>query len=253
MILAIIFWGLSLGLEFHYNRHYIDFYWTPYRIVENNLIFQILKLPWRMSLVFLFPFSILIGYGLQYRLRSVRINRTQWGLLIVSVSMLLYGTSIFPIPMRPAPRQTYTDVLATLPDGAIINLPFGRHNAKYYMSVQRFHDRPIIEGMIARTPPDAYDYIDANPVLALFHDNTDLTLDDISANMWETSFQQIWDDGFRYVILYKFVPQAIQRIEYPDDWVIQLFTAFTPIYEDEEVIIYDVDTLLSNVPTELSD
>ena len=248
MILAIVFWLLSLGLEFHYKRRFIDFYWTPYRLLEHNIIFQILKLPWRMSMVFLFPFSILLGYGLHYRLRTLSMNRSQWSLLILSVSMLLYGTSIFPIPMRPAPRPDYIGILADLPDGAVIDLPFGRHNAKYYMSIQRFHERPMIEGMIARIPPDAYDYIDTNPVLAVMRDSTDISLDDISATDWESAIQQLWDDGFQYVILHKYVPQAILRIEHPDDWMIEFFSSFPSIYEDDEVLLYDMDTLLATVP-----
>lgn len=245
VILAGVFWILSLGLEFRYNRHLIDFYWTPYRLLEDNIIFLTLKWPFRMSLLFLFPYSILVGYGLRYRLQSLDLNRTQIGLLILSVSMLLYGTSIFPIPMRPAPRPTYIDVLANLSDGAVIDLPFGRHNAKYYMSVQRFHQRPMIEGMIARTPPDAYDYIDANSVLSVIRSKTDLVLADVSADDWTTAFQQLWDDGFRYVILHKLVPQALSRIEYPKAWVVELFASFPPIYEDDEVLIYAINLLQS--------
>jgi hypothetical protein len=251
-ILALVFWLLSLGIEFHYNRHYVNVYWTPYRILEHNIIFQILKLPWRMSMVFLFPYSILIGYGLHYRLRSLTLARLQSGLLIFSVSMLLYGTSIFPIPMRPAPRPAYIDVLASVEDGAVVDLPFGRHNAKYYMSVQRFHQRPMIEGMIARTPPDAYDYIEINPILSAIRGRSDTTLDDVSASDWETAIQQLWDDGFRYVILHKFVPQALVRIEYPDESVVGLFASFDPIYDDDEVTIYAMDTLLSDAPQALS-
>lgn len=251
-ILAVIFWLLSLGIEFHYKRNYVDIYWTPYRLLQDNIIFKILKLPWRMSMLFLFPYSILIGYGLHYRLRSLSLTRKQVGLLILSVSMLLYGTSIFPIPMRPAPRPVYMDVLESADEGAVIDLPFGRHNAKYYMSVQRFHDRPMIEGMIARTPPDAYDYIDKNLVLGVIRGGTDLTIDNVSASDWKTAIRQLSDDGFRYVILHKFVPQTIYRIEHPDEWVIDLFASFEPIYEDDEVLIYTIETLLLDVPQALS-
>jgi len=253
IILAIVFWSLSLGLEIHYKRNYLYIYWTPYRLLEHNIIFQILKVPWRMALEFLFPYSLLIGYGLHYRLRTLSMNRTQWGMLILSVSMLLYGTSIFPIPMHEAPRPSYINILAELPEGAVIDVPFGRHNAKYYMSVQRFHQRPMIEGMIARTPPDAYDYIDANPVLGAIRGSTDLTLDDVSVADWEAAIQQLWDDGFRYLILHKLVPQTSLRIEYPDEWVIELFSSFTPMYEDDEVFIYTLESLQSDTPSALSE
>ncbi len=240
-LLAVIFWGLSLGLEIRFRYEIVDIGFTPYGLLQDNIIFQILKFPWRMSLVFLFPFSILIGYGLHYRLRSVTWSRTQVGLLVLAVTMLLYGTSIFPIPQSPAPRPAYQDVLGELEDGAIIDLPFGRHNSKYYMSIQRFHQRPIIEGMIARRPPDAHDYIDANPVLGVFHGDSEQV---ISPEAWQEGMQTLYDDGFRYVIVHKLVPQTPSRIEYPQEWLLPLFADYPTIYTDDEVAIYRLSDLV---------
>ena len=107
VILAAVFWVLSLGVELYVNVNPVDFYWMPYRFLEDNLIFRALKWPFRMTLVFLFPYSLLIGYGLHYKLRSLSLNWKSGLLLVVSVVMLLYGTSIFPIPMRPVPRPQY--------------------------------------------------------------------------------------------------------------------------------------------------
>lgn len=253
VILAVIFWLLSLGLDFYYKLERIDFYYTPYRLLEDNIIFLTLKWPYRMSLVFLFPFSILIGYGLHYRLQSLELNRRQIGLLILAVVMLLYGTSIFPIPMRPAPRPAYIQALEDLPDGAVVDIPFGRHTAKYYMSIQRFTNRPMIEGMIARTPPGTYDYIDTNRVLALIRNKADYTLDDISPADWQSAFDQLWDDGFRYVILHQFVPETATRIEYPEEWVVDLFASLPNVYADDEVMIYDIDVLREEVPEALAE
>ena len=252
VILATVFWLLSLGLEFKFKRQAIDFYPTPYRLLENNIIFQILKWPWRMSLVFLFPYSILIGYGLHYRLRSLTLDRPQFALLILSVVMLLYGTSIFPIPSRPAPRPAYLDSVNSLPDGAIIDLPFGRQNTKYYMSVQRFHHRPIIEGMIARLPFGTYDYIDSNVVLKIIRGKSDLSIEDLSVEDWQSAFRQLQDDGFKMVILHKFVLKTERSIAYPEDMLLDVMREFEAIYEDEQVMIYDIDTLIDNPPAFLT-
>lgn len=241
-ILALVFWSLSLGLEARYYRELVTTH-TPYRLLENNFIFQTIKWPWRMSLVFLFPFSILIGYGLNYRLKSITLDRKQWVWLILSVVMLLYGTSIFPIPMRPAPRPAYLQELAQLPDGAIINLPLGRHNAKYYMSIQRFHQRPMIEGMIARPPDGTYDYINTNAVLSIMNHESDLTIDDLSSDDWQAAWAQLQDDGFQYVVFYKIVPQTATRQEIADQWMIDLFKQMPAVYEDELVWIFDLDTI----------
>ena len=116
----------------------------------------------------MFPYAILIGYGVLYRIRYTKIVGTQKGPLgLYSLSMLLYGTSMFPIDMRPRLYLDYTTQFSQLADGAIIDLPMGRNESKFYMGAQTDHQRPIIEGMIARTPPDAYDYIDSNTLLRI--------------------------------------------------------------------------------------
>ncbi len=245
VILAGVFWALSLGLDIRFKRLAVDIGFTPYGLLEDNLIFQILKFPWRMSLLFLFPYALLVGYGLHYRLQPLTLNRLQSGLLIFTVVMLLYGTSIFPIPTRSAPRPAYINILASMPDGAVIDLPFGRHNAKYYMSIQRFHKRPMVEGMIARIPPTAHDYIKANPILDVIREDVPEQLESISIQVWRGALQSLLDDKFSYIIVHEFVPQTQTRIEYPAQWVLDYFSGYDAIYQDDEVLIYDIKSLLS--------
>lgn len=237
--LALAFWLLSLGVVIYVNRSPLDFYWTPYRLLEDNFIFRALKWPFRMALVFLFPYSVLIGYGLHCRLRRQKLDRRRKLLLLVSVIMLLYGTSIFPIPTREAPRPAYLTRLAQLPEGAVIDVPFGRHVSKYYMSVQRFHQRPIVEGMIARVPPGAYDYIEQNVLLATFRDPGPVDYEDLTRADWQAAFQQLLDDGFRYLLLHREVPVS-SYIGRAKGWALQMFAQEAQLYDDGNVIIYEL-------------
>ena len=249
-ILALVFWLLSLGVVIYFNRSALDIYWTPYRLLEDNFIFRALKWPFRMALVFLFPYSVLIGYGLHYRLRSSEpqeLDRRRKLLLIISVIMLLYGTSIFPIPTRDAPRPAYLSKLAELPQGAVIDVPFGRHVSKYYMSVQRFHQRPIAEGMIARVPPGTYDYIDQNLLLATFRDPGKFHYEDLTLADWAAAFEQLLDDGFRYVIMHREVPVS-SFIGRAKGWALEMFKLEPKLYDDKNVIIYELaDVNVENV------
>lgn len=251
-ILALVFWLLSLGVVIYVNRSALDIYWTPYRLLEDNFIFRALKWPFRMALVFLFPYSVLIGYGLHYRLRSLELkelDRRRKLLLILSVIMLLYGTSIFPIPTRDAPRPAYLSKLAELPDGAVIDVPFGRHVSKYYMSAQRFHQRPIAEGMIARVPPGTYDYIDQNLLLATFRDPGKVNYEDLTLADWEAAFGQLLDDGFRYVVMHREVPVS-SFIGRAKGWALEMFKLEPKLYDDNNVIIYELaDVNVENVST----
>ncbi|MCY4538416.1 MAG: hypothetical protein OXE52_09340 [Chloroflexi bacterium] len=302
-ILALVFWLLSLGVVIYIDGSALDFYWTPYRLLEDNFIFRALKWPFRMALVFLFPYSVLIGYGLHYRTRSIvlvsvsksrkfrkvppiprplppqggkgslsraiiafkpppslwgrgfggggkawhfshyllalTLNQKRRALLIGSVIALLYGASIFPIPTRDAPRPLYLSKLAELPDGAIIDVPFGRHVSKYYMSVQRYHGRPIAEGMIARVPPGTYDYINQNLLLATFRDPGKINYEDLTLDDWEADFKQLLDDGFRYLVMHREVPVS-SFIGRAKGWALEMFKIEPKLYDDNNVIIYDL-------------
>ncbi len=241
--LALVFWLLSLEVDIYFNRSPLGIYWTPYRLLQDNFIFRVLKWPFRMIFVFLFPYSILIGYGLHYRLRSLVLSRKQWALLIVSVAMLLYGSSIFPIPTRPAPQPSYLSALTELPDGAVIDIPFGRHYSKYYMSVQRFHGRPIAEGMIARVPPDTYDYIDSNLLLAVLREPAYVAIEDLSLEDWQDAFAELEEDGFRYLILHREMPVSYGYVGKTESRRLELFSLEAAVHEDDEVLIYDMTAL----------
>ena len=249
VVLAAVFWLLSLGVKVYFNGSYVEgFYWTPYRLLQDNLIFRTLKEPYRMQLIFLFPYSLLIGYGLHGRLSSLVLDRAQWLLLTVSVAMLLYGASLFPIPTRPAPRPSYVSALSDLPSGAVIDVPLGRQPSKYYMSVQRLHGRPLVEGMIARTPPDAYDYIDSNLLLAALRGSADVDEAALTFEDWRTAFAELVEDGFRYLILHRQAPGALSAIFYPKSQILEAFSQETPVYQDSEVLIYDIRAFNKPLP-----
>lgn len=249
VVLAPVFWLLSLGVNIYFNGVMLEgIYWTPYRLLEDNLIFRTLKEPYRMELVFLFPYAILIGYGLHWRLMSLVLDRVQCLLVVVSVVMLLYGASIFPIPTRPVPHPPYLSALSGLPAGAVIDVPLGRQSSKYYMSVQRFHGRPIVEGMIARMPPGAYDYIDSNLLLSVLRGSADVNEPILTAEDRRRSFAQLVGGGFRYLVLHRQVPISLSVIEHPASWVFKAFSQELPVYEDSEVLIYDLASLSRPLP-----
>ena len=166
VILASVFCLLSFGVVIHLQRQPLDIPWTLYGLLQDFAPLHILRWPFRVVFVFVFPFSILIGYGVHYRLRNLTFDRTQGTLLTFSVIALLYGTSIVPIPVRPLEQPTHLQALEELQPGAIIDVPFGRQSSRYYMSLQRDHRRPIIEGFISRNPLHAFVYIESNALLA---------------------------------------------------------------------------------------
>ena len=239
IVLAALAFVLSLGVVIHVNRQPLDIYWTPYRLLQDNFFFRALWVPFRMALVLAFPLSILVGCGLHSRLRTLKIDRREIFMLIVSVMALLYGTSLFPIAMTPSPRPAYLSVLAHLPAGAVIDLPMGgQFESKYYMTLQRFHGRPIAEGMLARTPLAAFDYIKANPVLLSL--SSPWEGEELAEDEWRAAVAALLRDGFRYLVLHRDVPVAVERQRRLPTGVEAQFVSSTPIYKDHYSSIYDL-------------
>ena len=114
LIIAILFWSLSLGLDVHLGgRRLGATMWTPYRLLENSIVFELLRWPHRFVLPFVFPFALLIGYGMRFRIESITWNRPARVMLVLTTVLLLFGTSMFPIPMRADLNPPYLAVLPT--------------------------------------------------------------------------------------------------------------------------------------------
>ena len=241
ILLAVVFLSLSLGVVILINREPVDLYWTPYRLLHGGVLFRVLMLPYRLILVFLFPFSVLVGYGFHCRLSSLQLDRSGKTMLVMSVVMLLYGTSFFPLPIREFPRPAYRSILSALPEGAVINLPMGHDAAKYYMALQTIHERPIVEGMLPRTPPAAYAYIEANPVLrALRALSIGQDITGPSAADWPAALTELRQAGFRYVVAQREIPVKIFEPILLSQNVEEAFAFLTPIYADDNVRIFDL-------------
>ncbi len=247
LALAIVFNALSWGLVIYFRGDPLPIYWTPYRIVADNFFFRTLNYPLRMSGIFVFPYSLLIGCGFCLLMRTL--DGRRWGLAVLALlaGLLLVDTRIFPVVLRPEPRSAYVSQLDRLEPGALIDIPLGRQPAKYYMSVQRQHQRPIIEGMMARMPADAYDYIDADPVLVAFRyasqrDASGFPGLSLSSAQWQAALDRWGGDGFRYLVLHKELPLYLESDpkDEPADWVLTLLAGQPTIYQDDEVAIYDL-------------
>lgn len=242
VLMAVILWVFSLGEAIQIGTVHITRI-TPASFLLDTVVMGVLRNTDRFALVFMFPFSVLIGYGLYYRLQNLELNRTNKLLLVVAIVMLFYGTSTFPIPHHAKVYPKYIDELNNLPDGSIVNLPLGRAESKFYMAVQRYHQRPMIEGMIARTPKGTYDYIDSLDGLNLpLYYTPDLNPEVVNG-VWEMTMQRLRLDGFRYVIVHKYLWGFHKVFITPDNYF-ETLGRFPNIYEDELVQIYDIHMLV---------
>ncbi|MCY4147603.1 MAG: hypothetical protein OXE95_14585 [Chloroflexi bacterium] len=247
LALALVFNLLSMGIVFHFRGEPLPIYWTPYRLLEDNFFFRTLNYPERVYAIFVFAYSLLIGFGFCLLRRWLGERRWVSLSLILLAGLALYDSRIFPLVQRAEMQSDYVAALDELQPGALIDAPFGRQVSKYYMSLQRHHLRPIVEGMTARMPPDAYKYIDANPVLRQLSYSSRLygkrrPVVGLNATQWQAGLDALVADGFRYLVLHDYVPSRGRPLsrERPADWVITLLAGQPAVYADDEVAIYDL-------------
>ena len=108
-----------------------------------------------------------------------------------------------------------------------------------------WHEQPLDEGFIGRMPPDAYDYIKANPVL-----NDWQNLDDISVTLdtWKEGIDALIADGFRYVIVHKYVKAGQVDIFTTNVQRETFFSQSPALYEDNETRVYELSVLRDHPP-----
>lgn len=249
--MALWFWGLSLGVVIMINREPIDWYWTPYRIVEHNLLFEVLRNPYRFSMLMWFPLAVIIAYAVRWIAGRLTLSRPVIAVgTVIVFALMLFEVSIFPLSHRSAHIAPIfkSDIWQENP-GAIIGIPMGRQQVKYQMYTQLWHRQPIHEGFIGRMPPDAYDYIKANPVLADWQNLDDLS---VTLDTWEQGIDDLIADGFRYVIVHKFIEAGQVDIFTTSVQRETFFSQSPTLYEDNETRVYELSVLKEHPPRILS-
>jgi hypothetical protein len=247
LVMALWFWGLSIGVEPTLNLEPIDWYWTPYRIVEHNPLFVVLRNPYRFSMLMWFPMAVLIAYAVRWMDQHIIFSRRMVGVgTIILFALMLFEVSIFPLAHRSAYIAPIfkSDIWEQNP-GAVIGIPMGRQQVKYQMYTQMWHRQPIHEGFIGRMPPDAYDFINANPVLADWQN-----LDDISVTLgdWVQGIDALIADGFRYVVVHKTIEAGQVDLFTTSPQRETFFSQAPTLYEDLETRVYELSVLKEYPP-----
>jgi hypothetical protein len=154
---------------------------------------------------------------------------------------------LFEIAQMPLARWIFDadqiaasyDFVEEYGEGGIIDVPMGRGYSKYYMALQTIHRQPIIEGMSARIPSDAYDYIEANPLTAAWYN---LERPDCSLDLNEAA-ARLRDDGFRYVIAHYYVPGKGDDIDEELKPLQAVVKEIEPVFDNGEMQVYLLDDL----------
>ena len=248
LVMTLLFFWLSLGATVTIGNTSVDWFPNLYPLLLNNPIFVALREPFRFQIIMIFGLSILLSlavYGIFQRFSE----RTASLVCLIIIPLLLFELSVFPIPYRLATHSPAYGYVAQQDDSPLIVMPMGRQQAKFAMYNQIFHERPIAEGMIARIPEGAYDYIDSN---LLLRDMTDMNnivkaSDELIAN-WDNEIDHLLEDGFRYVVIHRLEDTGTWKIVTHRYQERMFFMEIEPDFETDTEAVYDLQKLRGNPP-----
>jgi hypothetical protein len=181
--------------------------------------------------------AVLVGYGVASLWEWFGSRKwLAYSLTGVLTAVMLFELAEIPIPLYPTDVSPFYEQLRTEGgEEAIIDLPMHHSFSKRYMYLQTIHQRPIVEGKIARMPDGAYDYITGNALLRAWREKEALSCDyDI-----EEAIADLRADGFGYVV--------VQREDLPE-WLVDYFAAVEPVHQDKFITVFRLADLQANPP-----
>ncbi|WP_281767188.1 hypothetical protein [Methanoculleus bourgensis] len=145
---------------------------------------DMIRVPSRYQIMFMFLMSLISGYGFKYLLDKIpqrgvnkRKQITVMITTIVIITVLIFEfTAVLPVQnIKPTPDFYYS--ISSNEQGAIIELPLirspldepGVRSMQFYYEYQKTHQRPIMGGYFNRVNPVYAQYMEEDPVLEFLY------------------------------------------------------------------------------------
>ncbi len=236
LLIALVFFALSLGPMLQIGPLRLDRLPMPLDLIQNVPFVRILRTARRFAIPAGLGWAVLVALGLcALARRTHALNVAPRALLFGGVAALLLAEYLLiPLDLAPATYSPFYDALADDPETyAIIDLPMGRRESKYYLFLQTIHGKPIVEGMVARMPPDQYRFIISNPLLAAWYQEKPYRCGEID---YSEAIASLRDYGFRYVVIRKVLLQYNRHLD-------NYFKEATPVFDDAAISVYELSDL----------
>jgi hypothetical protein len=179
----------------------------------------------------LLPQGILAAYGFDALWQRAGQSPQRRVALLLLIPLLMFELWNGPYPGISATPHPFYQALAEDPGQfALIELPLGRQESKIYQYYQTVHEKPLVEGLSARTPQEAYRYINANALLRTWDAETPLDCS-VMGEALDTAVAQLLADNFRYVIVHHF-----DETEY----LLTFFEPYEPLVQDAQLTVYEL-------------
>ncbi len=230
LLMAGVYVALALGPQLRVNGQLYPGVPMPYRLVRNLFVVRAVRVPNRFNLFLGLPVAVLVSLGVEAltrrrsRLVSGLSAAVLGGLILLEYSLVPYHTE------RPVTPEWYRQLARKPGEAAVLDLPLGLQTYnKRYMFYQITHQKPLVEGKIARPPREAFAFLESSPFLRKLRERNvmDPELVDVSHQL-----SHLAEANVRYVVLHRSFA-APEQLAAWRDWL-----TFAPLYEDDDVIVY---------------
>ena len=226
---------MALGPSLRIYGHVFPGIPLPYRLLGWSFPVRIMRSPHRFNILLAIPVALLAGFGVRGLSRSGW--RARW-VPLLAAGLVLFEYLQVPMPMLSLEHSPFYERLAAVSERfGVYDLPMGFSGpSKFYMYLQTIHEKPIVQGKMARPERDINAFIDGDPFtkhLRLSKNNIDPELTAVSRHL-----AYLADAGVRYLVLHR-APQLEEALPSEDDWAAwQDWLAVDPRYEDDRIAVY---------------
>ena len=202
----------------------------PYALIGDKFPLNTLRSPDRYNLLLPLALAVLVAFGVDAVLQRTTHRRAASFIGVLIGALILFEYLGVPYPtIAPLPSPPFLTQIANDPEPyAVLDIPLDRSDTKRYLYYQTIHERPIVQGRVARVPEAAFKLFNEIPLLAAWYRSLGAPrVPDLGAQL-----QALADYQVRYIIFHKDLS--------PPAFVTTLRNYFTlpPIYEDDQIAVY---------------
>lgn len=226
------------------------------------------SVPSRLDVMVMLSLAVIAGYGCKelfirisnYKKSSKIYNEKFVACLITAVILFEFLAIPYPLSNASVP-PIYDEIFNDSEDYAILELPFVLSIAKL-MYYQTHHEKKLVSGYVSRTPPYAIKFTNSTPFIKQLYNPYPYLVkeygqNDILVSRSDLAYNVLNYYNIRYIMLHnddddynyyrKLYPQLSIDFESTNN-LLKTTLRTTPIYEDENLVIYNIRTIEHPTP-----
>ncbi len=227
---TLAFFAMSLGAYIRFNGTLSDRPWQPWLIP----LIEFIRDPTRLTVMTTLGLAVLAALGAAWLLRRLR-RPAAVGIAAALSALILFELLPWPFPTVPIELPAFYEEIRESPETfALADLPVRHLEARrQVMFYQIVHQKPIIEGIVARTPPEAYAFIEGHPILSAFADDAGPPGLDLSRQLGALAAADV-----RFLVLHR----RFMTAEQIGRW--QNYLPYQAYAQDDTVLVYRTEPVV---------